>query len=129
ASDRVRGRRAPPGACRLARRLRRSPAERCPTGCAPAGTLARTSPHPKQPSDARLACVAPRALAPGRVFDDVFHVLADLAQIVAHGELEVGIVLHRAPEEVLAARLAVDAAGALGGSDLVQIAEQHGHRA
>jgi len=49
------------------------------------GTLAPRLPHPKQPSAARLACAAARALAPGRVFDDVFHVLADLAQIVADG--------------------------------------------
>ena len=40
-----------------------------------------------------------------------------------------GVVLHRTPQQVLATRLAVDAAGALRRSDLVEVAEQNGHRA
>src|SRR5712692_8289181 len=98
-----------------------------PTG----GTLARASPRPQasRRRSARLGRRPAGALAARRVVHQVLHVLADLPQVVAYCELEVGVVLHRAPQEVLAARLAVDAAGALGRGDLVQVAKEHGHRA
>src|SRR5712692_10557392 len=95
------------------------------------GTLARASPRPQasRRRSARLGRRPAGALAARRVVHQVLHVLADLPQVVAYCELEVGVVLHRAPQEVLAARLAVDAAGALGRGDLVQVAKEHGHRA
>src|SRR5258708_4574807 len=65
---------------------------------------------------------------PRRILDQVADVGAHLAHVVSHGELQVAIVLDAAPEQVLAAGAAVDAARALRRGDLVQVAEDDRHR-
>src|SRR5712691_2653568 len=57
----------------------------------------------------------------------VLHVLADLVDVRPHGQFEVAVPLHRPPDQVPAARLAVDAAGAVAGSDLVLVPEDDRH--
>ncbi|EAU66028.1 hypothetical protein STIAU_4839 [Stigmatella aurantiaca DW4/3-1] len=62
-----------------------------------------------------------------RILDEVLDVVTDLPDVVTHGQLDMAVALHRAPQQVLALGGPVDAPGGLHRGERIHVPEDDGH--
>ena len=62
-----------------------------------------------------------------RVFYEVLDVVADLSNVMPHGELDVTIALHRSPQQIFTLGCAVDFSRRMDRGQWIQVSENNRH--